>query len=353
MHVKRPLWVAIALVLATAACCEDGAPGESGEDGQDGEDGLSAVSCAVSPGESIQDCVDSVIDDGGGSVLLSAGVHVISETVHIWGDGVQLQGEGPGTVLSVADDAQVSAITIGSLDETPSVTVSDVTVRDLSIDGNRDDQSSEFWAAPHDHIAVSGLTLRGAERIRLQDLDVWSARSAGVLTEKGTRDVLVSGLDVRDSYFDGLSCNDSSSLQVFASRFTENDSAGITADCDCRDSLFDGLLILDNGQGPAGLYPGVYLSTVNGLTFTHNDISGHPGDGILLTMADCGAQGARDNLFLGNVIEENEGHPVSIGHETVAGNVGTGNCWRDNGGEGIWPGDVSEDQYVEHDRLCE
>lgn len=288
--------------------------------------------CIVKPGENIQGCIDKVLNSGGGTVFVRAGTYIISKYLHIRAGNLTLQGEGAATEIYLADNAQTSNIVVGPItvmnpDEDLSVIpVENVVIRDLSINGNKNGQPSEAWASPYQYIMVSGITIRYAKNITISNVSVVNARSAGILVEKSTYGFLLDEVDIRESAFDGFSCNKSYNGRVTNSRFKQNTYAGITATCDCSDNIFNNNDISLNGLGSTKA-PGIYLAEAHRNHFSDNKIESNGDVGITLTGVDCHVTttGASLNYFANNNISSNQSCGIYLDSGNQNGGPGSGN----------------------------
>lgn len=308
-----------------------GAAGPRGDAGPQGDAGRDAASCVVAVGDDIQDCIDDVVSRGGGTVLVLAGKHELTHFVHIAGSNVILRGEGTSTRLVLLDGVNASPILVGrdpasvNPDEGSSEEpLRDIEIRDIYIDANRAGQSGEAWAQ-RPHINISGITVRYAEHVSIRDVVVTSAPSAGILVEKSSTDFSLDGVEVRDSAFDGFSCNKSSEGRVVDSTFTENGAAGITATCDCSRNIISNNVIARNGTGPVKA-PGIYLAQANDNLVSANLIFDNGDTGVTLVGDDClvPMSGASTNYFAANRITGNGSCGIYL--DPLKGGPGTGNA---------------------------
>jgi hypothetical protein len=140
----------------------------------------------------IQAAIDSVSRSGGGTVVLPAGVYLVSPA----GDsavaislrsGVTLQGEGPSTVIRLR---------AGSGGHTINVTGErGCRVRNLTIDGNRALQSSTG------HAFRSG----GVDDLLLENLSILNAYHYGIGLESGSnRGVIIRNVEIAGCGADGI-----------------------------------------------------------------------------------------------------------------------------------------------------
>ena len=187
---------------------------------------------------------------GGGIVELGAGTFSVKHPIIIDRDGVELRGKGPATILFLAARANCPVVVIGS-SSTPTLrTVRQVTVRDLLIDGNRDEQQFEcFQGICDDHtIRNNGITVRGAETILIENVVTRRARSGGVVLEKVCRQVRIAGLESYDNAYDGLAAYETEKSSFTRLNLHHNLSAGISIDWRFNHNVITDSSASDNGS---------------------------------------------------------------------------------------------------------
>ncbi len=145
----------------------------------------------------------------GGQVIVHAGTYTCTVPIVIDRDNVDLRGQGPATVLRLADSANSPVLVLGQTTTLPFVTRSNIRVSDLFIDGNRESQTLECWGGPCDTggltaIRNNGITLRRVSDVLIERVTVSRARSGGLVSEKGSRRLTVRDFTSFDNHFDGL-----------------------------------------------------------------------------------------------------------------------------------------------------
>jgi parallel beta-helix repeat protein len=306
----------------------------------------SVSTCTVKSGEDIQACIDRVLSSGGGKVFVSTGTYTISKYLHIGAGNLILKGEGAETIIYLADNAGTSNIVVGPItpmnpdEDSSSIPVKHVLIRDLSINGNKNNQATEAWASPYQYIMVSGITIRYAKDIRVSNVKVINGRSAGILVEKSTEGFLLDQVDIQASAYDGFSCNKSYNGIVTNSQFQQNTYAGITATCDCSKNIFSKNVISFNGLTDSVKAPGIYFAEAHLNEVKDNMIEGNSDVGLFLTGADCRVTntGASMNNFDNNQIFSNQSCGVYLDNKN--GGPGTGNkanstIYHANGYDGV------------------
>ena len=293
--------------------------------------------CDVDPagtGQDIIDCIERVTATNG-TVNLPAGEFVVSETI-VLPTGVELVGAGAQTVLSLDAGVDAPVLAIGSLDQQPDTNkmVSSVTVRDLSIFGNREEQNMESmddaaW------IPVAGIVVRAAHDVSIIGVTISDTISSGVMVDAGSERVLLQMVEVYDSSFDGITVQDSAEVTIQKSSLLSNGGSGISFDWGVLDSLVSGSVISDNGYTwGGGDNPGVYMAMTSNTIIEASDISDNDGNGVVLTnqgMAnDPSMTCSSENLFSRNEISNNGRFGFSITHSTCTDNRSEENVTRDN-----------------------
>jgi hypothetical protein len=139
----------------------------------------------------------------GDVVFVPAGDYRIGAALVMGTDGVTLAGVGPSSILRLMDGVKKTAIAlpwlgVGELD--PALIVSDVTISDLTVDGNFN-AGAEFGVEP-DYYAIF---IRQAEGVTLARLTVKRWASDGISIGNGNRPVL--GLTVEDCLITGIHRN--------------------------------------------------------------------------------------------------------------------------------------------------
>lgn len=128
----------------------------------------------------IQDAIDA-LPATGGTIRLLPGTYAIRHTITLNKPGISLTGDGPGTtVLKVGDSCNVDAITVAP-------GTKDAIISDLSIDGNKNNQTAD----------VSGINVNGGQagilRVKIERVHIVNPRGNGIVLANGTSDCEVKG----------------------------------------------------------------------------------------------------------------------------------------------------------------
>lgn len=333
---------------AAGAPGDRGVPGTTGPPGEQGPPGpsayivLSAGTCA-----DIQAAIDG-LPPAGGAVLVSAGTYLCTGPIVIDRSHVTLRGVGPATVLRLADHTNRPVLVLGQVTRPPLDMRSHITVAELSIDGNESQQDFECsrgLCTPVDFLRNNGISVRTVEDALVEDVEVRSARSGGLVVELGSRRVTIrdftsshneldglAGYDTTDSLFAGLHLHHNGAAGLsFDGDFVGNTiSQAVIADSadvgifmrDARDNIFSAVRVRDSAS--FGMFlafnPEMGGGPASGNTFTGMTIarSGPPGDrrfGMAVSDETC-APGMpsscanKDNLVFGAQFIDNERDPA-------------------------------------------
>lgn len=277
----------------------------------------------------IQRAVDR-LPAAGGEVIITAGTYVCSAPIVIDRDNVFLHGEGPATILRLANAANAPVLILGQAVPIPSVMRRNINVSDLVIDGNRANQTSECFSGlcgPDHPLRNNGISVRRCEDCRVERVTVFSARSGGLVAELGSRRLAVRDYTGFDNHFDGLAAYETEDSSFSGINVHSNLAAGLSFDIqfnnnrvsdavlanngtvgvfmrDSRNNSFTNVHVRDSGQH------GIFLAQVDtdstkpatGNTFTAIVVTGSAGAGLRANDASC-----VNNLVVGSQLSENAG----------------------------------------------
>lgn len=292
---------------------------------------FSNVECSA-----IQLSIDALPAEGG-QVLVPAGIHVCTTAIVIDRDNVQLRGDGPASVLRLADHTNTPVIVIGSTAETP-VPRRNIQVMDLAIDGNRLNQDYECWDSPCGsggmaYIRNNGIAVRGAVDVLVENVNVKSTISGGLVAERGTRRLTVREFTAFDNHFDGLAAYETEYSTFSGLYLTNNCAAGLSFDLGFNHNMVSEVVISRDGTSTCA--PGLADGSVGAFILNSRDnlflgmrIDNMRTHGLFLADAGSPASAATGNTFTGLVISNSgwDADPATEGF-CVSGFVGgTGMC---------------------------
>jgi hypothetical protein len=277
------------------------------------------------------------LPDRGGEVMLKAGTYVCREPIVIDRDIVWLRGLGSATILRLDDSVNKPVLVIGQTIAEPALTRRNIRVSDLAIDGNRLNQQHECFEndCVANPIRNNGITLRRVEHVRVERITVFSARSGGLVTEKGCKQVTVDEFTTYDNHFDGLAGYKTEN-SLFSNLFLKNNcAAGLSFDHDFDSNVLSDVIIsrdddiscdpLDAGS------VGIFMRDSHQNVFHGIQIRNMREHGIFIAQ-DGGdpATAATGNSFNGIVVSNSGGAGLRVNDSSCINNLVCGSQFHDN-----------------------
>jgi hypothetical protein len=201
-------------------------------------------------GDQIQKALDT-LPASGGEVLLPAGKISIRQPIMLHRDFQILRGSGAGTVLWLADDANCPVIIMGEPLNHPKDLISHLSVSDLAIDGNRQQQSRELWqlSGEGSDIRNNGITVQGVIDSSIEHVSAVRCRSGGLVTTRDCRRLTVRGFSSSDNQFDGLACYETEDSLFADLNLHDNPGAGISLDLAFNHNVISNAVLIANDLG--------------------------------------------------------------------------------------------------------
>ncbi|KLD74552.1 hypothetical protein Y886_31885, partial [Xanthomonas hyacinthi DSM 19077] len=262
-------------------------------------------------------------------------------------DGLRLRGQGDATVLHMQDGVQQPVIVVGDYqNERPQRPIRDVTVEQLQIVGGSADK--EFMPE-RPYLSNSLVVVRAGQNIRLSGLRVSKCRSACLLSEYDSRDLLIERNDVSAAIWDGVSFNRTAKVKLIDNYIHDNVAAGITTE-HLEDSEIRNNRLERNGS------QGVYLADARRNLFVGNQFTDNKGAGIYLACSIrqrtpeilCWDNSmSQDNTFEHNSFQGNP-YTYTIGVDRAANCSGADfrqNLWRKNNQADASGVDIQPERY--------
>lgn len=309
------LFVVLVAVFLIGCSGDDGKDGIDGLDGLNGQTGPAAVLIVPDEIEDIQQAIDSISTNGGGTVYIKAGVYELSQGIHINSSNITISGE-QGVLIKLNDNVNQPVILIGSDAETPSDTIENIKVESLEIDGNKDGQT--FETDPNrTWIRNNGIDVRMVRNLYVSEVDIHHARSGGLVVSWNSSLIYIDNSYFHHNFFDGIALYASEDIQVTNFFCNDNQAAGLSLDNDLKYVMFSIGTIRNNGD--VGIF----------------------------------ARHSKDLKFQNLLIADNHSHGCFLSHVSLG--TGTGvtrltfnSCsFIDNMGYGFWlPSPISESSKI-------
>jgi hypothetical protein len=257
----------------------------------------------------------------GGVVILGPSLFTIAEAVVIDRDGIELRGTAKQTLLKLAERANCPVIVVGSTSTPVTRIVRNVRVGNLVIDGSRASQQFECYSGDCDnggltHIRNNGITVRGAEDVRIEQVGAHSCRSGGVVLEKGCRRIRITGLEAHDNEFDGLACYETEDSIFEQLNLHHNRSAGLSLDW-----KFNRNLIIDSTFGLNGSQ-GIFMRDSNLNLFRNIHLRDNGEQGIFIAETrEIPGTACRENRFERLTVMGNKTQGIRVNDVSCTGNL--------------------------------
>ncbi len=266
----------------------------------------------------------------GGILILGKSTFPVHDPIVLDRDDVELRGSGPDTILRLSDHSACPVIVIGSTLTPATRIVTRVTLRRLTIDGNRHKQEPECWGGVCDtggltFIRNNALTIRGATHITVDNLLTRSARSGGVVLEKHCRHVSIDNLESTDNHFDGLACYESEDGTFNRLHLHHNAAAGISLDLNFHHNTFKSADLHHNGS------QGIFMRQSSHNQFIKIKIHDNSNQGIFIAQTDNDlTTSATHNTFSDLTVTRNQGHGLRVNDPSCTGNLIRNSQFKDN-----------------------
>jgi len=201
-------------------------------------------------GAEIQKALDS-LPPAGGEVVLPAGKIELHQPIILSRDSLTLRGEGPGTILHLADDANCPVVILGEPINAPTRTIRHLLVTGFFIDGNRVHQQRELWRMKGEgsQIRNNGITVQGVGESTVEHVTTARCRSGGLVTARDVRRLAVLGLESFDNEFDGLACYQTEECLFADLNLHDNPGAGISLDLAFNNNVISNAVLAANDLG--------------------------------------------------------------------------------------------------------
>lgn len=222
------------------------------------------------------------LPEEGGTVTIPAGKYVCHAPIVVDRDNTTLTGEGDVTLV-LADHINAPVIVMGQI-QTPPENVNNIEVSHIKIDGNRRHQDMECWGGPCDsggtaYIRNNGISVRGLSNSRILDVFVTGARSGGVVTERHCSGLLIDGLSVTDSFFDGFAGYETTGSLIQNLNLFDNPFAGLSIDIRFQGNTFKNVRATNNDLG-------IFMRDSNNNVFENFTIENSRNHGIFLAVVE-------------------------------------------------------------------
>ncbi|WP_049629718.1 right-handed parallel beta-helix repeat-containing protein [Cellvibrio sp. pealriver] len=266
----------------------------------------------------IQNAINKLPAEGG-EVVLSAGTYVCTHPIVIDRNNISLRGMGPASLLRLANNINAPVIVMGTTENIPSRAVRHIRVKELMIDGNRANQTSECMGGPCSNefpLRNNGISIRRCVDCTVQSVTVFGAMSGGLVTELGCRRLTIRDYTSYDNEFDGLAGYETEDSTFSGIHLYGNKAAGISTDIKFNNNKFYDVTIADNRT------VGIFMRDSLDNSFTNLHIRDNVQHGIFLAQVNTDpTTAATGNTFTGVVISRSGGMGVLANDASCINNM--------------------------------
>ena len=267
-------------------------------------------------GDGVTDCTDilqSAIDSlaaRGGIVYIPAGRYIISRSVEIRHAGITVIGDGMGaTIIQLRD--HVDTYIYGLIRTASGLINKYITVRDLTLDGNRANQSPEHQEHFGFYCGVTPDRPESDEDVACYRLEVCNCTAYGFDPHEVVTRLHIIDCIAHHNGRDGITVDGCLNTIVRGCLSYANDRHGFNIVTNTRQSTFNNNIVFGNGLNGFMIQNG---SREN--IFSNNIVYRNAADGVSVV-------GVPDNILLNNYVYENGANGIRVRgcpRTTVIGN---------------------------------
>lgn len=278
-------------------------------------------------GLDIQQAINSLPAAGGTIEVSADGPVIVSQSIVIARDNVTI--DFGGATLRLKDGANVPVIIVGEDVAVPTITHTNIQVRNVVIDGNRAKQNSEENPA-NKALRNNGISLRKVFKSQVENAIIYSCRSGGLVTELGCQRLVIQNIDSYSNHFDGLGLYMTQDSILKGLKLHDNGWAGFTADIRVNRNVISDCVISGNP------HCGIFMRDSRDNMFTGLQIRNNGEHGIFLAQVDTDAtKPAAGNTFIGCVITASSGAGIRVNDASCVNNMLSSSQLIGNAGGGI------------------
>jgi len=277
--------------------------------------------------EAIQKTIDK-LPAIGGEVFIPAGKYTCATPIILDRDNLIIRGEGAATLLRVADKANIPVFVMGQTARVPTVIRRYIQVKNLHIDGNRLNQTSECMGGPcSDQFPLrnNGITIRRCEDCVVDNVTVYGAISGGLVTELGCERLMIRDYTSYDNEYDGFAGYETENSTFSGINLYNNKGAGISTDIHFDNNKFSDVTITNTRT------VGIFMRDSSNNSFTNVHIRNTKQHGIFLAQVDDDiTKPAAGNTFNSIVITGSGGYGILISDASCVNNLFVASQYIDN-----------------------
>lgn len=253
----------------------------------------------------IRNSVES-LKSTGGTIKMRSGLHICQAPIFLYYDNITLDGGNPNsTTIKLKDYEHAPILIIGTETGTnPDTgrfttirTVHNVTIKNLTIDGNKDnhDTAKECFNSTCDGDAFSvrnnSITVRGAYDAKIYNVVTHSAISGGLVTERDVLRLHVKDFESYNNHFDGIAGYETENSLFEDVYLHDNKGAGVSIDIRFSHNHFLNSRLINNHD------VGIFARDLTGNLFENLSILNSGSFGVFMAGVGSPETCAKDNEF--------------------------------------------------------
>ncbi len=184
--------------------------------------------------------------DGDAIILPNTKIDITSPIV-ISKSNIALVGD-TNTILSLSSNVNCPVIVVG-VQGRP--VISNVVIMNIQIDGNRTNQSNEFWTNSLLGYPMfnNGIIVQNSKDILINDVVIHGCISGGLVSTFNVSQLVVSNFVAFNNQFDGLACYQTTNSVFLNLLLFNNVAAGISLDMHFNENIFYNVFLVSNTIG--------------------------------------------------------------------------------------------------------
>lgn len=273
--------------------------------------------------DSLQKAIDA-LPEPGGTIFVKANTYVLNKGIQIRRSNVKILGE-KGVRIKLADHVNQPVILIGSDEEIPKFRIKNISISDLEIDGNKENQDSEF-STEKQWIRCNGIDVRMVDNLWIENVNISNTVSGGLVVSWDCHRIFVRSSMFHRNTYDGIAFYASEDILVSNFSSYENGAGGISMDNGLKKVTFSTGLIKDNKD------VGIFARDSKDICFFNLVISGSGNNGCFLSHKKNNDTGVSRCFFSGCSFLNNKGWGLWLAatKEISPGNVIVSSMFSEN-----------------------
>lgn len=218
-----------------------------------------------------------------------------------------------GGTYELADGAECPMIIIGDTELEPRYEVKDIIIRNVKLYGNKEKQKHEIWNNWENHIRNSGIVVRRARNVLIENVQVEDCRSGGIVIERHSESISVINSTSSYNQFDGIAAYETKKSFFSGLVLQGNKFAGGSFDLNFNENLVTDCLFLNNE------HQGVFMRFSSRNQFSNCNFKGS-NEGVFIAKSELAGSECVGNLFFTSFFSNNKRDFV-VNDKECTGNI--------------------------------